>query len=291
MAPEDLREPLPSFIAGDHSRLATRSFEKKDPWGNSIPTGAAGKPEDHQMRRSWTDGDNARIPERVSSLEPNGLRPRKAVPEPAEQSNSKPDEQDPQGEEDLIADLIEDQEDDFETPGEDQQLPEASHEDEWKQKALEAQETEQQLLAKVQHLEAHLQQQSQRCIELDRAWKKSTALLTQLQRQDPHDKVDDSTLQGLYNGLVFDVSNWAASFCRSGAMRIIDTKRPLLQSLGPAYATYYHDETLRPFLLQSLLMRLLVREVLNFDCDGGLWWAGMLCKPLRRIQTELMPGE
>lgn len=291
MASEDLREPLPSFTTGNHARLAARSFEKKDPWGNSVSTGAA---EDRQMRRAWTDGDNNRIPERVSSLETgtSGISPRKAVPESAEQSCSCPDEKGPQGEEDAIADVA-DLDTDSDTPEEDQQPPQATHEDAWKQKLLEAQENERQLLAKVQQLETHLQQQSQRCIELDRAWKKSTALLTQLQRQDPHDKVDDSTLQGLYNGLVFDVSNWAASFCRGGAMRpgIIDTKRPLLQSLGPAYAAYFHDETLRPFLLQSLLMRLLVREVLNFDCDGGLWWAGVLCKPLRRIQTELMPGK
>ena len=158
-------------------------------------------------------------------------------------------------------------------------------------KLRSAQENEECLMAQVKQLEGQLQQQNQRYLEVERAWKSSTATLTQLQKQDPHDEVNDSTLQGLYRGLILDVSSWAESYCRYGSMRSIDSKEKTLESLSPGYATYLHDETLRPLLLQSLLMRLLVRDVLNTDRDGGLWWAGALSRPLQRIQTELLPSK
>jgi hypothetical protein len=173
----------------------------------------------------------------------------------------------------------------------DQDRPEGLSDDVLKQRLLEAFGKEQQLEAKIKSLEAQLQQQGQRCIELDRAWKKSTAALTQLQRQDPLHKVDDQALQGLYRELVFDVANWAATFCRTDQPRIMEDKIPFLETLSPVYEVYLQDHPLRPFFLQSLLMRLLVTDVLSFQYENGLWWAGRHVKLLRRLQDELVPGE
>ncbi|CAO2653529.1 Nn.00g029400.m01.CDS01 [Neocucurbitaria sp. VM-36] len=290
----DIEESSPTISMREQTRPANRSMEPVDPWGNSISTSVATNPEAPQVKRASTEVDSDRVPRRTSSLGPNnnGIIHLKDVGvDSADISSPSPEEIGLQAGEDASEEWAQDQEVDEDNPEASQQPPEIEDQVDYRQKLAEAQEVESQLLSRVTQLEAQLQQQRQRCIELDRAWKKSTTLLTQLQKQDPHEKVDDASLQGLYNELVFDVSNWAASFCRGGAMRIIDAKRPLLQSLGPAYSAYYHDETLRPFLLQSLLMRLLVREVLNFDCDGGLWWAGSLCKALRRVQTELNPAD
>ncbi|KAF1850455.1 uncharacterized protein K460DRAFT_412158 [Cucurbitaria berberidis CBS 394.84] len=275
VAPETLRESLPRISTGEQARLASRSSDPVNPWAKRLSTGVAEKSEDCQMRGA----DGGKLPQ----------HPKKGVPESAKRPSL--EEKGSQCDKNVLESAAQNRDADADFPEEGQQPFQAVQEHKWKQTLVESQDSQRQLLVKVQQLEHQLVQQSQRCIELDRAWKKSTALLTQLQGQDPHDKVDDSTLQGLYSGLVFDVSNWSASFCRGRSMRIVDTKRPMLHSLSPAYAVYIHDEKLRPFLLQSLLMRLLVKEVLNFDSDGGLWWAGGLCKPLRQIYTELMPFE
>jgi hypothetical protein len=171
--------------------------------------------------------------------------------------------------------------------------PDTNNEVGVKQKPLTIQESERVLQAKVGQLEAELQQQRQRIIELERAWKKSIAALTQLQRRDPHDRIDDSTLQRLYNGLVYDVHDWAVNFCRMGSVEIRDDGETLhlLESLSPVYRTYVYNENLRPFLVQSLLMKLIVRYILNFDCENGLLWAGKLQKSLQRIQIDAMPSE
>lgn len=288
------REPSPSVSINERFRLVTgpSDCDSDIPFGVSvvISAGENNIAEPRQQQRRRAESNQERRKPSPASIRAGDSRSRNAVHIPIETSFKsflEPDRMDvkrvpePPTEPQKTRGL-----------GTGERLDHIStHEGDLKLKLLSAQENEQRLLEKVKQLEGQLKQQTQRSVELDRAWKKSTATLAELQQHDTHDRIDDSVLQSLYDELIFDVANWAGNFCRAGAMRIIDSKRSILQALSPAYSSYLHDEALRPLLLQSLLMRLLVRDVLNLNVDGGLWWAGSLAKSCCRMQSKLIPGK
>lgn len=270
-----------------HRTDDTRSRLPADPWGNSTST-SAGRQENSQRKPTSMSGKSNRIASRGAPPVTEKEMRSQAQPEMPNRADNTSPEYRRQAE--IHSRFVEHVDADNEPVVEDQNRPEGLNDDVLKQKLLEAFEKEQQMVARIKNLEAQLQQQSQRCTELDRAWKKSTTALTQLQRQEPLHKVDDQALQGLYRELVFDVANWSATFCRTDQPRIVDEKIPFLESLSPVYPVYLQDHPLRPFFLQSLVMRLLVTDVLSFQHENGLWWAGRHVKVLRRLQKDLVPG-
>lgn len=151
---------------------------------------------------------------------------------------------------------------------------------------------EKQYLTTTKELEEQIQNHILRNGELERAWKKSTSALTRVQRGDSNYKVDDQTIKALYNELVFDVGSWTATYCTTDLrQRFNESDWRLLRSMTPRYITYASHKRLRPLLVQSLLMKFLVRNVLSFSEDVGLLWAGRLCASLRQTKMALEPGE
>ncbi|KAF2726580.1 hypothetical protein EJ04DRAFT_517744 [Polyplosphaeria fusca] len=145
-----------------------------------------------------------------------------------------------------------------------------------------------QLQGKVQQAEKAYGEQLQRATKLEQAWKKATAALTTLRRQESSYRVDTQLVQGLYNEIIYDASNWASNYCvESGTIELSEEQYEYVLSMGCHAKHYLSSPKLRPLLVQALIMRRLAEKVLNSSADAGLMWAGKLGTDLRAIEHAL----
>lgn len=144
----------------------------------------------------------------------------------------------------------------------------------------------------LKHQEKQYAAQCGRSKELERAWKKATNELTRLKQQGVVHKVDDSTLKGLYDQLLYCCRNWASTYCGEvGFTRHLqDGDLASVSVLSSEYVRYVKSPRLRPILIQSLIMRTLWDKVLSTNGDAGPVWAGDLGPSLRAIEKYLEPG-
>lgn len=149
------------------------------------------------------------------------------------------------------------------------------------------------LQSRLDKMAKDLSASEQHTSQLERAWKGATEEITKLRQQSSVQKVDDSTLKAAYEEIIYSVSNWAGNY--SGGQDASFQKSDLvpLQSLTPHYLQYMTSEILRPVLIQSFVMKLLVDNILSYsDSDpNGLLWAGCLSPGLRLIQKALEFGK
>jgi len=144
---------------------------------------------------------------------------------------------------------------------------------------------------KLQELKEQLQEKQDRISELERAWNKSTAALSRLQRGDSNYKVDDQTIRSLYQELIYNVECWTINHCKNDITNFKDSDWNLFRTVTPYGEDYSKSNRLRPLLIQSAIMWWLVCRVLNFSVDTGLLWAGDLSQSLCKIKDILEPGK
>jgi hypothetical protein len=146
--------------------------------------------------------------------------------------------------------------------------------------------------SRIADLESELREEKQRYGKLNQAWKRSTAALSQAQRQEANHKVDDKTLQQGYQELVFHIANWADTYCASEMDHLPDSDIETFLPLTILPGNYTGDKRNRSLLLKSLIMKWLVDTIFTVEPEksSGLWWAGSLAPEMRSLHTTLLPG-
>lgn len=151
----------------------------------------------------------------------------------------------------------------------------------------------QDLEIQVQQLQDENAEKSKTNKDLNDAWRRATNELARLSQQNQVYKVDDTTLMGMYEGIIYSAGNWAANYCAGrGRKTFSQDELSPLKPLTMYYAQYAASEKLRPVLMQSLIVKKLAMTVLNYsDIEPvGCLWAGRLSPGLRQIQKGLEPG-
>ncbi|KAF2463864.1 uncharacterized protein BDR25DRAFT_104884 [Lindgomyces ingoldianus] len=148
------------------------------------------------------------------------------------------------------------------------------------------------LQAQLDQLTKNLSDSYQRTEQLERAWKESTEEVAKLRQQSSVHKVDDNTLKATYGEVIYSVGNWASNYCGGRDASFHEADLLPLKSLTRHYRQYVSSEVLRPVLIQSLVMRMLVENILYSGSElNGLLWAGRLSPGLRLVQKALQFGD
>lgn len=149
--------------------------------------------------------------------------------------------------------------------------------------------------SRIANLEQQLREEQEQSAKFSQAWKRSTAALSQAQRQDANYKIDDKAMQGLYEELIFDVANWADNHRVSDMKQLPDSDIEVFLSLTHVPEQYMHHKRTQTYLLKSLVMQMLVEDIFTVaskkNGNTGLWWAGECAPALRSIYTTLLPGK
>ncbi|KAH8725613.1 hypothetical protein GQ44DRAFT_826422 [Phaeosphaeriaceae sp. PMI808] len=127
--------------------------------------------------------------------------------------------------------------------------------------------------------------------DMKKRWEGAVDALVRF-RQESSSMMDDESLRKMYKDILFRVQHWVEDYCHSQPMPNLSRQnKGYLKSLTPAYRDYLVNKTDRRLLVQSLLMNWLSSEVLTFDRDTGLWWAGTLCEGLTILCKQLEPAK
>ena len=121
---------------------------------------------------------------------------------------------------------------------------------------------------------------------------KAAAALTELRQHSANNAVDDEKVKQDYNSLIYAVSTWTSEYCGAAHSTPLSKEdRQQIKGLTQMPEQYLQNEHLRPLLIQSLIMKYLAADVLNFSEHGGLLWAGGLSQSLRILGSALRYGK
>ena len=152
----------------------------------------------------------------------------------------------------------------------------------------------QSLNAYIQQQEDQAEDQAQRNKDLERQWKKAIGELSRLKQQGVVHKVDDDSLKARYETVLYHSRTWGQTYCGSQAGRMtfgskeIECLKELI--VEKDIARYLSSQTLRPVLMQSLIMHILWNDVLSKRAGGGSVWAGDLAASLNQLDGKLRLG-
>ena len=121
---------------------------------------------------------------------------------------------------------------------------------------------------------------------------KAAAALAELRQHSPNSAFDDEKVKRDYSSLVYAVSNWASNYCGVTPSKPLSNEdQQQINSLTQMPEQYLQNKQLKPLLIQSLIMKCLAADVLNFSEHGGLLWAGGLSQSLRILGNALHYGK
>lgn len=142
------------------------------------------------------------------------------------------------------------------------------------QKRLKSSTRIQELQVQLNQLTENLSDSYQRTEQLERAWQVSTKEVAKLRHQSFAHKVDDRTLKTMYEEIIYSVGNWASNYCEERDATFHDADLYPLTSLTQHYRQYVASEILRPVLIQSFVMSVLVENILKYSDSepNGLLW-------------------
>ncbi|KAF2267195.1 hypothetical protein CC78DRAFT_593725 [Lojkania enalia] len=124
--------------------------------------------------------------------------------------------------------------------------------------------------------------------KLERNWKKAASALTELRRQNSNYTIDDQTVKHSYSEIIYETGNWASNYCTGKpSLGLTSQDWDRLCTLTADPERYLQSKRLRPLLIQSLIMKMLAADVLNFSEHVGLLWAGDFSPSLRKLSSAL----
>jgi hypothetical protein len=153
---------------------------------------------------------------------------------------------------------------------------------------------------KIDELDVELKEEQTKTKKLTQAWNRSTAALSQAQRQEASYKIDDKAIESLWQELNYRVADWADTNCVHDMRRLPEADMKPFQtaaepyfSLTPAPQNYLRHKRTQPLLLRSLLMKMLVHDVFTVATinGGGAWWAGDQAQAMQSLYNMLIPGK
>jgi hypothetical protein len=152
---------------------------------------------------------------------------------------------------------------------------------------------ENECISKIAALETQLREERGQNTKLTQVWKRSVAELSQARRLEASYKVDDKSLEALYQELVFIVASWADSYCVPDMKQLSKSEVEPFLALTTVPGKYLRRKKTQSLLLKSLAMQMLVDDVFTVSAKNrsGLWWAGNQAQELRTMYNALMPGK
>ena len=142
-------------------------------------------------------------------------------------------------------------------------------------------------------LKTQLREKQEKNTKLDQTRKRLVAALAKNRSQEASYKVDDKSLEALYQELIFNVTSWADRYCVLDMNQLPESELKPFLSLTAIPSKYLGHKRTQSLLLKSLVMRILVRVIFTVsdNNESGLWWAGKQAQELRTMYITLMPGK